>query len=434
MKQKLEDLIPIFGVEQDIILSKQGDFTLAFDCQLPEVFTLSDKEYEAFHVTWVKAIKVLPRHTVFHKQDWFTEDAHEGDFITERSFLSGRSERFFNERPYLKHSCFIYLTKKPPGRKPSDSLLSNLFRRNLVPPDTLKPQFVQEFLDSAGQFRRILEDSGFVKLIRLAADDILSTKGKAGLLERYCYLSPSETAGLIGDLHFHDGLQIGSKHCQLFTLADVQQLPAYCGSRINYDKYSTDRSKFSVGFGAPLGLLLPCNHLYNQFLFMEDAAKTIQRLESKKLRLQSLSAYSRNNAIARDAVNAFLNEAVSGSRLPVKAHFNVLVWTEEKEKSAELKNLVTSWVTTMASPKNLRTVLKRYLIYSAMPARAIAFQASSIRMIFRTPLSLRIFEIKTSMMIMVTTGKRIGWSFIVSSSNTMKGSCSRCRFSSAFSR
>ena len=59
MKQKLEDLIPIFGVEQDIIVSKQGDLTLAFDCHLPEVFTLSDKEFEAFHVTWVKAIKVL---------------------------------------------------------------------------------------------------------------------------------------------------------------------------------------------------------------------------------------------------------------------------------------------------------------------------------------------------------------------------------------
>jgi conjugation system TraG family ATPase len=76
-------------------------------------------------------------------------------------------------------------------------------------------------------------------------------------------------------------------------------------------------------------------------------------LESKKLRLQSLSAYSRENAIARDAVNEFLNEAISQGRLPVKAHFNVTVWTDEKERLKELKNLVSSALAQMdAVPKH----------------------------------------------------------------------------------
>ena len=52
-----------------------------------------------------------------------------------------------------------------------------------------------------------------------------------------------------------------------------QILPAFCGSRINYDKYSTDKTKFSVGFASPLGQLLPCNHIYNQYIFIDDAAK-----------------------------------------------------------------------------------------------------------------------------------------------------------------
>ena len=45
-------------------------------------------------------------------------------------------------------------------------------------------------------------------------------------------------------------------------------------------------------------------------------------------------------------------------------------------------------------------------MYSAMPWRMIAFQASSINMIFRIPLSLRILLIKTSMIMMVTVGKQ----------------------------
>ncbi|MBS1524732.1 MAG: TraG family conjugative transposon ATPase, partial [Bacteroidetes bacterium] len=92
---------------------------------------------------------------------------------------------------------------------------------------------------------------------------------------------------------------------------------------------------------------LPCSHIYNQYIFMDDAQKTIQKLESKRLRLQSLANYSRENALAKDATNEFLNEAIGQQRMPVKAHFNLLVWTEEKEQLKDLKNLVTSALAQM---------------------------------------------------------------------------------------
>ncbi|WP_211227066.1 hypothetical protein [Terrimonas ferruginea] len=44
------------------------------------------------------------------------------------------------------------MTKKPAGRKAGSLLFSNLLRRPIVPEETLKPQFLQDFLDSAGQF------------------------------------------------------------------------------------------------------------------------------------------------------------------------------------------------------------------------------------------------------------------------------------------
>ena len=89
MVKELTDILPVYGVEHDAILSKQGDITIAFKVDLPEIFTLSDQEYEAFHHAWIKAIKVLPKHSVLHKQDWFTENKHNADFTGEdQSFLS----------------------------------------------------------------------------------------------------------------------------------------------------------------------------------------------------------------------------------------------------------------------------------------------------------------------------------------------------------
>jgi len=352
MEKWLKDLLPILDVEHDTILSKQGDITLGFEVILPEIFTLSNEDYESFHQTWVKALKILPRQSVFHKQDWFSDSKYKSRFsMDDISFLTQSSERFFNERPFLDHRCYIYLTKKPVNRKLSSSAFSNLLRRSIVPEETLSISLSQEFFESAGQFKSILEGSGLVQLRSLKNDELTSSRNKAGVIEKYCFLLEDETL-VVKDISFKNGIQVGGQFCQLFTLSNPADLSSLCGSRINYDKYSTDKTKFSVGFASTLGQLLPCNHIYNQFLFIEDAQKTIRKMESKRLRLQSLSAYSRENAIAKEAVNDFLNEAVSDGRIPVRAHFNVLVWTDKETELKDIRNLVSSALAQMdAVPK-----------------------------------------------------------------------------------
>jgi conjugation system TraG family ATPase len=365
---------PIYKVEHDCILSKQGDVTLAFEAILPEIFTLSDQDYEAFHQILVKAIKVLPKNSLFHKQDWFFSLKHQADFENaDLSFLTRSSERFFNERQSLEHTCYIMLTHKPVDRKLSSSMFSNLIRPSIVPSESINPGRIQDFLDSAGQFERILSDSGFVKLKRIDNEALAGSGKKAGLLERYCFLLSEKEIPVIRDIHFKDGLQIGDQYCQLYSLSDVEDLPSLCGSRINYDRYSTDKTKFSVGFASPVGQLLSCNHIYNQYIFIEDVNKTIKHLESKRLRLQSLSTYSRENAISRDATNDFLNEAISSQRQPVKAHFNVMLWTDNKAELKELKTQVSSALAQMDAVARQETDGAPQIFWAGIPGNEADF-------------------------------------------------------------
>lgn len=375
MEKWLKEIFPIMDVEHDSILSKQGDITVVFKVELPEIFTLSNQEYEAFHQTWVKAIKVLPKHSVFHKQDWFIKSGFKPDFTkNDTSFMSRSSDRFFNERPFLKHICYILLTKKANGRKTATSLFSNLIRQRTIVPDlAINARLLQDFLDQVGQFKRILEDSRFVKLLRLTDAELLSGQNAQGLIERYCTLSSDTGVPIIKDIQFGNGLNIGEQHAQLFTLGDAEDLPALCGSRINYDRYSTDKTKFSVGFSSTLGQLLPCNHIYNQYLFIEDSAKTLQKLESKRLRLQSLAAYSRENTIARDATNDFLNEAISQQRFPVKAHFNILAWTDEPEELKDLRNMVSSALAQMDAVAKQETSGAPQIFWAGIPGNEADF-------------------------------------------------------------
>jgi conjugation system TraG family ATPase len=352
MERNLTEILPILDVEHDSILSKQGDVTIGFEITLPEIFTLSNEDYESFHQGWVKAIKVLPKQSIFHKQDWFIDSKYPADFTREdTSFLTQSSERFFNERPFLSHHCYLYITKRASHGKTATSLSSSLLRKSIVPELSLNTVMIQEFQDIMGQFKRILEDSGFVSLRRLKNADLTSNGNKPGLIEKYCFLLEDDRL-LIKDISFEHGIQVGDSYCQLFTMSNPDELPGICGSRINYDRYSTDKTKFSVGFASTLGQLLPCNHIYNQYIFLDDPQKTIKQLESKRLRLQSLSAYSRENAIAKDATNDFLNEAIGDQRLPVKAHFNILSWTDDWMQVKDIKNLVSSALSQLdAVPK-----------------------------------------------------------------------------------
>ena len=366
----MEDLFPIMDIEHDCILSKRGDISVVFKVTLPEIFTQSDANYEAIHQGFIKAIKILSAGTVFHKQDYFIASKYQPDFETlEKGFLSRSSDLYFNERPYLKHDCFIILTKIAEDRKPASSVLSTLLQPTLVPKSILDPLALSSFEDSCGQFARILGDTG-IQLERLCEKDLCSHKGESGLIERYCTLSEDKQERILYDMELMDSFKIGNKNCQLFTLSDITDLPSVCGSRINYDKYSTDRTKFSIGFASTLGLLLPCSHIYNQYIIIGDTPKTIKKLESKRLRLQSLAAYSRENAIAKDAVGDFLNEYVSEQRLPVKAHFNVLVWSEHPEELKEIKNLVTSAMAQMDASTKLETAGAAQIWWAGFPGNA----------------------------------------------------------------
>jgi conjugation system TraG family ATPase len=364
--KNLNDILPVYAIEHNTILSKMGDVTVVFEVQLPELFTMSNDEYEAFHHAWIKAIKVLPINSVLHKQDWFTEAKYKPSFVQEdNSFLTRSSDRFFNERPYLDHRCYIMLTKKPANRKQSSSIFSSLLRRTIVPEETLKPKHFQDFMNHVGQFQKILSDSGFVSMKQiennLLADFILR------------YLNLGNESVVLRDIEFKPEWKIGENHCQLYTMADAEFVSALCGSRINYDKYSTDKTKFSVGFASPIGQLLSCNHIYNQYVFIEDVQKTLQKLECKKLRLQSLSAYSRENAISKQATDDFLDEAISEQRLPVKAHFNLLAWTDNKEDLKNIRNLCSSALTQMDATPKLETEGAAQIFWAGIPGNAADF-------------------------------------------------------------
>ena len=196
---------------------------------LPELFTVTAAEYEAIHAAWAKAIKVLPNYTVVHKQDWFIREDYRSQTDKENlSFLSRSYEMHFNERPFLNHKCYLYLTKTTKrAHEDAEQLLFAV--QGIHHPKEVDKDTTAHFLDTVGQFARIVNDTGLVHLRRLVGDEITGTEDKAGLVEKYFCLSMENTTALedigLGD----DGLRVGDKHVSVHTLSELDALPQQGG-------------------------------------------------------------------------------------------------------------------------------------------------------------------------------------------------------------
>ena len=373
----LESKFPLLRVENNCIISKFADITAAYRVTLPELFTLTGEEYEALHGAWLKALKVLPDYTVVHKQDFFIEERYTApNDGSERSFLARSYERHFNERPYLRHTCYLFVTKTTPERIRQTSASSVLCRGFIVPREMRDTDAVTRFLEAAEQMERILNDSGLVRVERLTEEEIVGTADDAGLLARYFALSDERSPVVNEDIRLDPGvMRIGDKYLSMHTLSDLDMLPQSVATDFRYERLSTDRSDCRLSFAAPVGLLLSCNHVYNQVIFLDDHDETLKRLEASARNMNSLAAYSRSNAINREWIEMYLNEAHSQGVRSVRCHCNVMAWAESESELKRIRNDVGSQLALMGCTPHHNTVDVPVLFWAAIPGNEADFPA-----------------------------------------------------------
>ena len=373
----LESKFPLLRVENNCIISKFADITAAYRVLLPELFTLTGEEYEALHGAWLKALKVLPDYTVVHKQDFFIEERYTApEEGSERSFLARSYERHFNERPYLRHTCYLFVTKTTSERMRQTSASSVLCRGFIVPREMRDTDAVTRFLEAAEQMERILNDSGLVRVERLTEAEIVGTADDAGLLARYFALSDERRPVVNEDIRLDPGtMRIGDKYLSMHTLSDLDVLPQSVATDFRYERLSTDRSDCRLSFAAPVGLLLSCNHVYNQVIFLDDHDETLKRLEASARNMNSLAAYSRSNAINREWIEMYLNEAHSQGLRSVRCHCNVMAWAESESELKRIRNDVGSQLALMGCTPRHNTVDVPVLFWAAIPGNEADFPA-----------------------------------------------------------
>ena len=319
---------------------------------------------------------MLPNYSILHKQDIFITEKYEPDSRKDDlSFLSRSFERHFNERPYLHHTCYLFLTKTTRERSRQQSNWNTLCRGFLVPKEIRDKETVERFMEAVGQFESIVNDSGLIRLERLTTEEITGTENEPGIIERYLTLSADGTT-MLQDMQLNpDEMRIGDKRLCLHTLSDLDDLPGKVRTDGRYERLSTDRSDCRLSYAAPVGVMLSCDHIYNQWIFIDDSNENLSRFEKMAKNMQSLSRYSRSNQINKEWLDEYLNEAHSNGLQSVRCHCNIVAWAENGDELRRVKNDVGSALALMECTPHHNTTDLPALYWAGIPGNEADFPA-----------------------------------------------------------
>ncbi|KAA4269787.1 TraG family conjugative transposon ATPase, partial [Bacteroides ovatus] len=196
-----------------------------------------------------------------------------------------------------------------------------------------------------------------------------------GIIERYLTLSADGTT-MLQDMQLNpDGMRIGDKRLCLHTLSDLDYLPGKVRTDGRYERLSTDRSDCRLSYAAPVGVMLPCDHIYNQWIFIDDSNENLSRFEKMAKNMQSLSRYSRSNQINKEWLDEYLNEAHTNGLQSVRCHCNIIAWAENGNELRRVKNDVGSALALMECTPHHNTTDLPALYWAGIPGNEADFPA-----------------------------------------------------------
>jgi len=321
---------PILSIEKHIVFANNGNVVLCYKGDLPEIYSLSEKDFEDIHGSWFQAFKSLPTSTIIHKQDIYQKADYTSETLPNSTFLEKATHNYFKGRNYLKHSCYLFFIL-PFNKALNASKFTNPFRKVEKGIHKKMDHNVQEFITSVNDAISFINNSRKIKFTPLNENQILNLTNAYfnGFNEGFDTDIQLKKSNIEIGKNYFDVLAVNSELC----FGDVVQ-----SSKTN-DKFTSDDFVFHQGFIDGLGLNLNENHIVNQIIYLDDKHKWRKLLDKKIEELKKSSNFGTQNKVILKKIQDIvtkINEDDS-SRI-IRGHLNIIFWSRE---ARELENIAS---------------------------------------------------------------------------------------------
>lgn len=312
-----DSYFPILTIDNDLIISKKGDISLAFKVNLSEVFSLDKVSLDSISDIISNGLENLLPGTIFQKQDYFFKNENKTPVTTSTEYLPRSDNKFFYESSILKHECYLILT------------YTKLDIKNTKKKQSSKENEIKNFIKNSNSFVGKLNLSNFFEVKQLNENEIIN------LINTYFSLSDSESFKEENyEISFEKEFRVKDNFVKIFSMENCTDLPQSF-SRFEKDKsYSTDRTDFFIPFTHNYVFGLSCNHLYNQVIYIEEPGIIKKEIENKSNKFKSLRSLSRFNKVSNETLDEYLDDGEKNKIEYAKVNFSMFLW-DNQHKSLE---------------------------------------------------------------------------------------------------
>lgn len=322
MKIDLLEYHPIADISGNLVFSTNGNLVCCFKADLPEVYALTEKDFDDMHSLWFQALRSLPGGLVVHKQDIYRKKAYAAEGLPGGTFLAEATSSYFNGRKYLEHKSYLFFIMPGNNALVSKSCI-NPFRKTAQRIPEQMHEKVQEFVGVVNDTVSFLNHDKQLQLSPLQEEEILSLSSAYfnGFNKDYDTDILLEKANLQIGHNFFEILGISNELCF------GQEI---CSSKIN-DRYTADDFVFHQGLVDGLGLDLDEDHLVNQILYLDERSKWPRVLEKRIQELKKSSNFGSQNKLVLEKLQKIFAaiHADESSRI-IRGHFNIIVWSDDQ--------------------------------------------------------------------------------------------------------
>ena len=318
---------PIVDIHDNVVFANNGNVVLCYKVILPEIYSLSEKDFEDLHTGWFQAIKSLPTGCVIHKQDIYLKQSYSSEALPNKTFLEKSTHDYFKGRQFIQHQCYLFFTLT------TNNALNN--GKYVNPFKKVSKKVVHDIDDRVDSFRGSVSDSvSFINNSRkidvapMDASEIFTLtdtffNGFNTDLDTDIILNKTNTN--IGE-HYFDMLSVNSELC----FGESVQT-----SKTN-ERFTSDDFVFHQGFIDGLGLTLNENHIVNQIIYLDDKQKWRKKLDKKVDELNKSSNFGSQNKVVLKKIQHILDQINADDKTRViRGHLNVIYWDYQTRKPSE---------------------------------------------------------------------------------------------------
>lgn len=322
-KINLNSYHPILDIQGHTVFASNGNVVLCYKVDFPEVYSLSEPDFEELHSMWFQAFKSLPSGTVIHKKDIYQKVGYDAGQLPDRTFLEKATHDYFKGREYLSHQSHLFFVL-PLDKALNASKYVNPFRKTEKGYYRKLDAQVAEFITAVNDAVSYINNCQKVSLVPMLPADILTHtndyyNGFNQDFDTDILLSKKHIE--IGD-HYFDAIAVNNEGCFAGTVQS---------SKIN-EKFTSDDFGFHQGFIDGLGLDLNENHIINHILYLDDKHKWRKLLDKKVEELSKSSNFGSRNKVVLKKVQHILDQInTDDSSRIIRGHLNIIFWHPETE-------------------------------------------------------------------------------------------------------